>query len=177
MEYVMKSDRLNYRKITKNDFANLKPILQDIKVMYAWEHAFTDEEIHKWIDKNLIRYENEGFSYFAVIEKTTNKFVGTAGPLIEDIDGIKYIGIGYIIDKKYWGKGYGAESAKASMDYAFNNLNSKVVIASIRPNNLSSRKIAEKLNMKIQFDYVKHYNNIDMPHLVYCLTKSGWDLL
>ena len=171
MEWVMQSDRLSYRKITKNDFVNLKTILQDIEVMYAWEHPFTEGEIHEWIDKNLVRYENEGFSYFAVIEKTTNQFVGTAGPLIEDIDGIKYIGIAYIMDKKYWGKGYGFESAKASMGYAFNNLNANVVIAQIRPDNLSSRKIAEKLNMKIQSEYVKHYNNMDIPHLIYCLTK------
>lgn len=137
--------------------------------MYAWEHALTDEEIHEWIDKSLVRYENDGFSYFAVIEKTTSQFVGMAGPLIEDINGINYIGIAY--NKKYWGKGYGFESAKASKDYAFNNLNAKVVIAQIRPNNLSSLKIAKKLNMKIQSEYVKHYNNIDMPHLIYHLTK------
>lgn len=171
MEWMMESDRLSYRKITSNDFVNLKTILQDIEVMYAWEHAFTDEEIHEWINKNLIRYGNEGFSYFAVIEKATNQFVGTAGPLIEDINGTKYIGIAYIIDKKYWGRGYGFESAKASVDYAFNNLNASVVIAQIRPNNLSSRKIAEKLNMKIQSEYVKRYNGINMPHLIYCLTK------
>lgn len=171
MQWMMESDRLRYRKITKNDFANLKPILQNIEVMYAWEHAFTDEEVLEWIDKNLMRYENEGFSYFAVIEKSSNRFIGTAGPLIENINGTKYIGIAYIIDKKYWGKGYGFESAKASMDYAFSNLNADAVIAQIRPNNLSSRKIAEKLNMKVQSEYVKHYNNMDMTHLIYCRIK------
>ncbi len=171
MGWTMESERLSYRKITKNDFFNLKPILQDIETMYAWEHAFTDEEVHEWIDKNILRYKNEGFSYFAVIEKATNQFVGIAGPLTEDINDIKYIGIGYIIDKKYWKKGYGFESAKASLDYAFDKLNAKEVIATIRPNNLPSRKIAEKLNMKIQSEYVKHYNNKDMVHLVYCLTK------
>lgn len=171
MKWMMESDRLYFRKITKNDFNNLKPILQDIEVMYAWEHAFTDEEVLEWIDKNLVRYDNEGYSYFSVIEKLTNQFIGVAGPLLEDINGVKYIGIAYIIDKKYWGKGYGFESAKTSMDYAFNNLNAEEVIAQIRPNNLSSRKIAEKLNMQIQSEYLKHYNNIDMPHLIYSRTK------
>ena len=63
------------------------------------------------------------------------------------------------------------ESAKASMDYAFNSLNAKVVIVQIRPNNLFSRKIAEKLSMKIQSEHVRHYNNINIPHLIYHLTK------
>lgn len=171
MKWVMTSERLNFRNITNKDFNNLKPILQNIEVMYAWEHAFTDDEVHEWIDKNLVRYENEGYSYFALIEKSTNQFIGVAGPLIEDTNGSKQIGIAYIIDKKYWGKGYGFESAKASLDYAFNNLHAEEVIAQIRPNNISSRKIAEKLNMKIKSEFVKHYNNKDMPHLIYSITK------
>ncbi len=150
---------------------NLRNILQDIEIMYAWGHTFTDKEIHEWIDKNLDRYENEGYSYFTIIEKMTNQFIGVAGPLVEEINSIKYIGIVYIINKKYWGKGYGFESAKTSIDYAFNQLNADEVIAQIRFDNLSSRKIAEKLNMKIKFEYVRHDNDLDVLHLVYGLTK------
>lgn len=42
---------INFRPITKNDFADLCSVLQDKNVMYAWEHAFSDEEVHKWIRK------------------------------------------------------------------------------------------------------------------------------
>ena len=167
----MESKRLNFRKITKDDFNNLQPILQDLEVMYAWEHAFTDEEVYEWIDKNLIRYANEGYSYFAVTEKSTNDFIGVMGPLIEEINGTRHIGIAYILNKKYWGKGYGIEGAEACMNYAFSKLNADKVIAEIRPNNISSRKIAEKLNMQIESEFIKHYNNIDMPHLIYSKTK------
>lgn len=173
MCWIMQSDRLNYRKVTKNDFNNLRNILQDIEVMYAWEHAFTDDEVDKWIEKNLERYKNDGYSYFAVIEKRTNNFIGVAGPLVEIINDVKHTGIAYILDKNYWGKGYGFESAESSMNYAFNSLNVEKVIAEIRPNNLPSRKIAEKLNMKIEHEYIKHYNGVDMVHLIYsCLRKN-----
>ena len=38
---------INFRPITKNDFADLCSVLQDKNVMYAWEHAFSDEEDRK----------------------------------------------------------------------------------------------------------------------------------
>lgn len=171
MNWIIESKRLNFRKISKSDFNSLRTILQDSEVMYAWEHAFTDEEVNEWINKNLIRYANEGYSYFAVIVKSTNDFIGVIGPLIEDINGTQHIGIAYILNKRYWGKGYALEGAEACINYAFSKLNADKVIAQIRPNNLPSRRIAEKLNMKIESEYVKHYNNIDMPHLIYSRTK------
>ncbi|SHK88945.1 GNAT family N-acetyltransferase [Desulforamulus aeronauticus] len=171
MQWILQSERLAFRKIDRDDFKDLCTMLQDIEVMYAWEHAFTDEEVYEWIDKNLIRYENEGFSYFAAIEKATGKFVGVIGPLIEEIDGIPYTGIAYILNKNFWCKGYAVEGAKACMDYAFAKLNADKVIAQIRPNNFPSRKVAEKLGMKIESEYTKHYNGSDMLHLIYSRTK------
>lgn len=172
MDWIIESKRLYFRRINIDDFNNLKIILQDIEIMYAWEHSFTDDEVYEWINKNLERYNNEGYSYFAVIDKIENKFIGVIGPLIENINGINHIGIAYIINKKYWGKGYACEGAKACMDYAFNVLNAQEVIVQIRIDNLSSRKIAEKLNMKIKDQYIRKYNNIDIPHLIYSKKKS-----
>lgn len=171
MQWILESERLGFRKICKDDFDSLCAILQDIEVMYAWEHTFTDDEVLEWIDKNFKRYENEGFSYFAAIEKNMNEFVGVIGPLIEEIDDISYIGIAYIVDKKFWGKGYALEGAKACVNYAFSKLNTYKVIAQIRPNNFQSRKVAERLGMKIEGEYIKHYKGSDMPHLIYSLTK------
>lgn len=172
LNWILQSERLGFRKITKDDFVSLCSILQDIDVMYAWEHAFTNEEVNEWIEKNLTRYKNEGFSYFAIIEKQSGAFIGVMGPLIENINRIAHIGIAYILSKQYWNLGFAFEGANACLQYAFNELQANQVIAQIRPNNLSSRKLAEKLGMQITGEYVKHYRGKDMPHLIYCCTKS-----
>ncbi|WP_312644698.1 GNAT family N-acetyltransferase [Hydrogenoanaerobacterium sp.] len=171
MDWILQSERLGFRKICKNDFDDLCLILQDAEVMYAWEHAFSKDEVSQWIEKNLARYANEGFSYFALIEKSTERLIGVMGPLVENIDGASHIGIAYILNQLFWGKGYAIEGAKACVEYAFNQLNADKVIAEIRPNNDASRKVAEKLGMKIEGEFVKHYNGIDMPHLIYVLRK------
>lgn len=169
---VLGSERLWFRKITQNDYEPIAAILQNEEVMYAWEHAFVDDEVQEWIDKNLARYAEDGFSYFAVIEKDTNAFIGMMGPLVEKINEEKQIGLAYILDKKHWGRGYAVEGAKVCMAYAFDVLKADQVIAQIRPNNHPSRRVAEKLGMKIQGEYIKHYNGMEMPHLIYSRSKE-----
>lgn len=173
MDIVLQSNRLAFRKIVRDDVKYLRPILQDIDIMYAWEHPFTDAEVHEWIDENINRYKNEGFSYFAAIEKTSDDFIGVTGPLIEKINGVSAIGLAYILDKKHWHKGYAFEGAAACMDYAFSTLHAPKVIAQIRPSNRSSRKVAQKLGMQLESEYNKYYQGKEMPHLIYAKLKSS----
>ncbi|WP_371363895.1 Acetyltransferase [Sporomusa rhizae] len=174
MDWILQSTRLGFREIVEHDFNDLCAILQNIEVMYAWEHAFSDVEVREWIAKNLDRYANEGFSFFAAIEKNTQELVGVIGPLLETVDGVSYIGIGYIVNKNFWGKGYALEGANACMQFAFEALHAEKVIAQIRPGNLRSRKVAEKLGMKIEGEFTKQYRGVNMPHLIYSMERSVW---
>ncbi len=171
MNYFLETERLVLRKITEGDFEMLCGILQDIDVMYAWEHAFSDLEVRDWINKNLQRYASDGFSYFMAIDKTTNIFVGVMGPLIEKIDEQPCIGVAYILNKSCWGKGYAKEGVKACIEYAFNELGANKVIAQIRPENLASRHVAESVGMKIEGEYIKTYQGKEMLHYIYGCEK------
>lgn len=174
MKWIIETKRLGLRKITKDDSEKLAIFLKDIDVMYAWEHEFSDEEITEWVDKNLIRYEKDGFSYFIGIEKETKQIIGVIGPLVEEIDGQSYIGIAYIINKEFWGKGYAYEGAQACIEYVFRELNVDKVIAQIRPNNMASRKVAERLGMTIEGEYIKYYQDKEMPHLIYSIQNRNY---
>ena len=172
MKYVIETSRLRLRHITHDDFPELCKILQSIEVMYAWGHAFTDTEVMEWIEKNIERYKKDGYSYFLAIEKTNNQIVGLIGPLVEDIKSESHIGVAYILNKEHWHKGYALEGAKASIDYAFKTLGAKKVIAQIRPENINSRKVAEKLGMIIEGEYIKYYKGKEMSHLIYSIKKD-----
>lgn len=174
LETMIESERLILRKIAWADFAALCTFLQDIEVMYAWEHAFTDAEVWDWIEENLVRYANEGFSYFAAITKDTQELVGVVGPLREMVEDVPYIGVAYILNRRFWSKGYAVEAAKASVQYAFEALNAEKVIAQIRPDNLRSRKVAERLGMKVAGEFVKQYQGKSMRHLLYIVERHDW---
>lgn len=174
-DIVLETNRLILRKITKEDFKEISNILKDIEVMYAWEKAFSDEEVQNWINENLKRYDNEGFSYFLAIDKKDNNVVGVMGPLIEKINDKEFIGVAYILNKASWGKGYAYDGASACVNYAFSKLNANKVIAEIRPSNISSIKVAQRLNMKLEDSFIKIYDGKEMEHLIYSISKDEYN--
>ncbi len=168
----LKTERLILRYITQNDFEELKIILQDKDVMYSWEYDFSIQDIQNWIDKNIEFYRKYNLGYFLMIENGSGKILGQAALMPDIIDKHQYYEIGYILKKEYWHKGYAVEAAKALINYAFNILHLNEVIFEIRPNNLSSRKVAENLNAKICGKFIKNVRNKKMTHLIYKLSKS-----
>lgn len=172
-EWVLQSERLMFRKIKNEDVQDLRAILQDLEVMYAWEHAFTDQEVDEWIEENIRRYASDGFSYFAAIEKKSRRLVGVVGPLVETFDGNSSVGVGYILKKTEWQKGYAVEGAKACMEYAFVAMSAERVVAMIRPENAASRRVAEKIGMRIEGEFVRHYHGKELIHLIYSKQRDG----
>lgn len=164
---ILRTPRLFLRKIQTADYRSLCSILQDIDVMYAWEHAFSDEEVMRWIDENIMRYNRDGYSYWAVIEKASDKLIGVTGLISEQADDENYVGVGYIYKKSYWGNGYAFEAASACAGYAYNILHLNEITAQIRPENTASRKVAERLGMSIKKRFIKRYKNKDIPYLLY----------
>jgi [ribosomal protein S5]-alanine N-acetyltransferase len=166
---IIETERLIFREICENDYEKIANILQDIEIMYAWEKSFSSEEVKFWIDKNIDRYKKHGYSYYLVINKEDENVVGLMGPLVETIDDKEFIGIAYILNKSYWGKGYATEGARACLDYVFKNLNTNKVIAQIRPENISSCNVAQRLNMKVEGEFIKVYEGKNMKHLIYSI--------
>lgn len=60
---ILETERLYLRKLETSDFADLCEILQNKNVMYAYEHAFSDEEVHIWLNRQKQRYHDDGFGY------------------------------------------------------------------------------------------------------------------
>lgn len=168
-DIVIESTRLVFRRIHQGDYNEIAAILQDMDVMYAWEKSFSDKEVKGWIDENLKRYDNEGYSYFLALNKENNEVIGVMGPLVEKIKDELFLGVAYILNKRSWGRGYAVEGVKACIDYAFNNLKTTKVIAHIRTNNLKSISVAEKLNMSKVDKFIKIYDGKEMEHLIYSI--------
>ena len=156
----------------QGDFADLCEILQDKETMYAYEHAFSDEEAREWLLRQLDRYKNDGFGLWAVILKSSGEFVGQCGITWQDIDGETVPEIGYLFKRKYWHKGYATEAAQGCKKYAFGTLGFDRVYSIIRDNNYASQRVAERNGMRVVKTFVKHYYGMDMPHLVYCVERK-----
>ena len=161
------TERLYLRRLEKSDFDALCKILKDKEVMYAYEHAFSDAEVHEWLERQLDRYAEYGFGLWAVILKTSGELIGQCGVTMQDWNGRPVPEIGYLFQKTFWHRGYATEAAAACKEYAFEKLSFKEVFSIIRDNNFASRRVAERNGMSVAGSLTKHYYGIDMPHLVY----------
>ena len=97
-----------------------------------------------WIERQLTRYAEHRYGLQALIDIDTNQFIGQCGLLLQEVDGEKYIEVGYHIFKKYRGRGYAPEAARLFIDYAFQNEITSTVISIIDIHNLKSQRVAEK---------------------------------
>ena len=109
---ILETKRLLLRKLTKEDYDDLCEILQDEQTMYAYEHAFSDQEAMGWLERQLTRYQTDGVGLWAVIRKEDGAFLGQAGLTYQDIgETVPVLEVGYLFKRKYWGNGYAAEAA------------------------------------------------------------------
>ncbi|MEG0751815.1 MAG: GNAT family N-acetyltransferase [Oscillospiraceae bacterium] len=169
---MIETKRLFLREMQQSDYKDLCKILQDKDVMYAYEGAFSDDETQSWLDKQLYRYQEDGFGLYAVILKETGEMIGQCGPTIQDYNNEKVVEIGYLFQKAYWHKGYAIEAASACKEYAFAVLDAGEVFSIIRDTNIASQNVARRNGMERIDTLVKHYRGADMPHYVFSIERA-----
>ena len=169
---ILQTNRLILREMSQSDYSALCQILQDNEVMYAYEGAFCDSEVQEWLDKQIDRYKTLGFGLWAVILKENGLMIGQCGLTMQDCKGHQVLEVGYLFQKAYWHKGYATEAAIACKEYAFNTLNADKVYSIIRDNNIASQKVAQRNGMEVVDKLIKHYRDIDMPHLVFAVKQQ-----
>ncbi|GAB5082199.1 GNAT family N-acetyltransferase [Hominimerdicola sp. 21CYCFAH17_S] len=169
---ILETSRLALREMTMDDYIEISEILQDKETMYAYEHAFSDSEVHSWINRQLERYEKYGFGLWAAILKETGKLIGQCGITMQDAGGREVMEIGYLFNRRFWHKGFAYESAKACKEYAFKKLDAREVCSIIRTNNLPSQRVAIRNGMLPRSIFIKHYMGIDMPHIVFSVING-----
>ena len=172
MKKILETERLFLREMDEGDYHALCKILQDEKAMYAYEHAFSDAEVQEWLERQLGRYHEYGFGLWAVICKSTGEMIGQCGLTMQDCDGKQVLEVGYLFQRAYWHQGYATEAAIACKEYAFSQLGAERVYSIIRDNNEPSMRVARRNGMKPCGSFVKHYYGMDMPHLVFSVSKS-----
>jgi RimJ/RimL family protein N-acetyltransferase len=129
------------------------------------EHKQTVAFIEKVMD-----WDRAGIpSQFAVIPRGENAIVGYCG-FYHHAEVPGEIEIGYRLHPDYWNRGLITEAARAVRDHGFRNWKLSRVISLIHPENIPSRRVAEKNGMAIE----KQITFRGFPTLVYAMTLDQW---
>lgn len=154
MKIITETERLILRELEESDAQYIFELDSDLEVLKYLSNDNLVNNIQESLEK-IKRVRNQylitGMGRWAVIEKSTNNFLGWSGIKLEGPKKhhpYQYYDIGYRFLKKYWGKGFATESSKASLKYGFNNLSLKEIYADVDDNNIESKKVLEKLGLK-----------------------------
>lgn len=153
MKLPIITERLILRKLTEDDVDHIFLLDSNPEVMkYVGASPITKkEESAKMLENIINQYERNGTGRLAVIEKESNQFIGWSGIklLTDEVNGFKNVyELGYRFLPEFWGKGYATESALASLDLGFNQLNADKIYAYADVDNKSSNHILTKLGFE-----------------------------
>ena len=167
---AIESSRLIFRQYNDDDFEFLYSLLSDPEmVKYIGLGKTRDKEGTKifleWIYSTYKISSDRGLMVF--INKDNNIQIGHAGLIPQTVDGSDELEIGYWISRKHWEKGYATEAAITLRDYGRNQLGKDRFIALIQPDNLVSKKVANKLGMRLEKEIVLAGRNVHVHSIDY----------
>jgi len=169
MEPIIETSRLFLRQLTPEDISSLSLVLSDQESMKHYPHAFSNEEVQKWIERNIERYKNDGFGLWAVIRKADNQFLGDCGITLQNIDGDILPEIGFHIIKTFCNMGYATEAAEACKKYAVEVLGFKSIYSYSEVGNKASQRVSSKIGL----NKVKTFKKDGIEEVVYEYRESG----
>jgi RimJ/RimL family protein N-acetyltransferase len=164
---VLETPRLLLRHYVPSDVDALSEVLCDRENMRYYPNPFVRADVEAWIEKNLRRYQEHSIGRWALVLKADGNFAGDCGLVHQQVDGVTEVEVGYALARNYRGQGLATEAARACLDYAFSNLGLQRVMSLIRPENLPSRRVAERNGMSVEKETIF----FGMPHLVYLAQK------
>lgn len=184
MRYFLEGRRVHLRPLTIDDFE----AWQEVRVrctdwLKQWEPR-TSFGNYQAYDKRLFGArcstadrERLGDSAYAFGLFVKDRFVGEANIAGIQRGPFQNGSVGYWIDKEYAGFGYMPEAVALVLQFAFESIALHRIQISIIPRNSSSRRVAEKLQLRLEGVSLRYLeiNGIWEDHVQYAITQEEWD--
>jgi ribosomal-protein-alanine N-acetyltransferase len=171
MKVILETSRLVLREFVPQDGDALARIICDPVTMRYYPHTFDRAAADEWIARNLRRYQADGHGLWAIVLKGSNDMIGDCGVALQEVDGEPLPEIGYHLRRDQWGNGFATEAACACRDWGFTHLQTGFLISLIRPENLPSRRVAERNGMVVW----KRVTRAGFLHDVFRVDRTDWE--
>jgi RimJ/RimL family protein N-acetyltransferase len=160
------TERLLIRAFTADDRQAVTALYGDPEVMRYIPYGALDED---GIARVLAKYARVdaryGFTYWAVVDRATSRFLGDVG------FGVYATGepeLGYSLARAEWGHGYASEAAAACIEAAFRHLGAPRVVALVDAENTASLRVADRIGMRREGLVDAH----GRPHMLFAIERT-----
>jgi RimJ/RimL family protein N-acetyltransferase len=127
-----------------------------------------DDAKNYLLNGSMKSYAENGFGFYAVVEKSTKKTIGMCGLIKRDT--LPDMDIGFAFLPNLISKGYGFEAASATLDYALNILKINRIIAIVNPENEKSIGLIKKIGM--QFEEMIKFGDDDKELMLFGIKQK-----
>jgi RimJ/RimL family protein N-acetyltransferase len=166
----LETERLTLRPFREEDVDVMAQLFAHPEFMRFSLGVFTERQQTAAFIEKVIGWDRNGLpSQFAVIPRGDEAVIGYCG-FFHHLEVPGEIEIGYRLHPDYWNRGLITEAARAVRDHGFVDLKLPRVISLIHPENIPSRRVAEKNEMKVE----KEITFRGFPTLVYAITREEW---
>lgn len=144
---MARTGRLVIRTFGEADAGDVLAVLgseETIGAMRAQPQMRGRDEARRWIEHRQERLETTGYTLWAVA-LADGPVIGDCGFVSEDAG--RY-DIRWVIAAERQGQGYATEAAHAVVEYGFERLGARAVVAAIRPENTASIGVARRIGMQ-----------------------------
>jgi RimJ/RimL family protein N-acetyltransferase len=146
----LRTERLVMRGFRDEDLDALAEISADGEVT-RWvgdPDGLSREETWRRIAYFVGHWELRGFGQWALFDQDSGELVGRAGLL--QPEGWPGLEVGWLVARRFWGRGYAPEAGRASLEWARDALGADHIISLIEDHNHRSARVAEKLGMTVE---------------------------
>jgi RimJ/RimL family protein N-acetyltransferase len=145
LPFLFEYDNFGFRPFIATDLDYLMMLDADPETMSFFPRGSrTREEIKDNIEKYVRNYQQMRYGIFMVFDTNTNEFIGRAG--FNNLENSE-IEIGYLILKKYWGKGYATKILQILLNWAKYNIKTDKIIAFTPIAHFASERVMQKAGM------------------------------
>ncbi len=153
---ILNTPRLILRPFCEKDASNFYNMNLEEEVMrYTGDVPFASVEEARLFLKKYNQYERFGMGRLTVEAKKTKTYYGWCGLRFDEYT--RKVDLGFRIKRDAWGKGIATEAGEACLDWGFNVLGLKKIIARARVENKASIQVLKKLG----FEFVKDFEEND----------------
>lgn len=150
MDCILETDRLMLRPMTHKDVDFVATLIVDPKVAPHWPKHLLEALARDWVDRQLVRYREDGCGYWIVVSKKSGESLGQAGLINVEVEGSQEPCLGVMVAKKHWNRRIGTEAANGCIAYAREVLRLPRISGLVRPNNARALRLAEAVQMERQ---------------------------
>jgi ribosomal-protein-alanine N-acetyltransferase len=145
---TLETDRLILRRMTPSDAEAVFAYASDPEVTryVVWDTHRSIQDSRAFLELAVQKYKSGGEPDWGIVYKGDHHFVGTCGFVGWDVDHAR-AEIGYVLSRKYWGRGLMPEALRAMIAFGFERMGLNRIEARCIAENAASARVMEKVGM------------------------------